>query len=116
MDPSFRRNQFKKGISVDDARKGRQQVTIEIRKNAKLEAQQKRRNIAAAPAAAAGAPPPAPGAPAAANTAPVYDNTTIATHAAGTSEFEPFYVPSARSPAPVTPLCVCPPPPLSRCL
>lgn len=64
MDCSLRRAAFKKVIDTTDARKGRQQVNNDVRKNKLLEAHMKRRNVATPNGAEAAAPPPAPfGAP-----------------------------------------------------
>ena len=46
---SQRKQSFKKGISKDGARRGREEKNINIRKNKRLEQMQKRRNIRATP-------------------------------------------------------------------
>jgi hypothetical protein len=82
MDLASRRKDYKKGVNADDARRSRTQVSQEIRKNNKMEAQMKRRNMGG----------PTPAEPAVAGTAPSTaivgvapaDNTPLAVHAAGT--------------------------------
>jgi len=58
MDVGIRRAAFKKVISEADARKARQQVVNDVRKNKQLEAQMKRRNVAMVGSEAAAPPPP----------------------------------------------------------